>query len=56
MYTRKLMVDPDKTEVVRQVFRIKKKHPRMTLDEIASTLYETGFRGYAKNPYYWYHR
>ena len=42
-HTRKLMIDPEKAEVVKHVFRIKKRHRRMTLDEIAASLHEAGY-------------
>ena len=37
------MIDPEKVDVVKHVFRIKKKHPRMTMDEIATSLHEAGY-------------
>ncbi len=42
-HTRKLMVDPETAEVVKHVFRLKKNHRRMTLDEIAASLHEAGY-------------
>ena len=42
-HTRKLVIDPENAEVVKHVFRIRKRHPRMTLDEIAALLYQTGY-------------
>ena len=42
-HSRKLVVDPETVEVVKHVFRIKKKHRRMTLDEIAASLHEAGY-------------
>jgi len=42
-HTRKLMIDPEKVDVVKHVFRLKKKHRRMTLDEIATSLHKAGY-------------
>ena len=42
-HTRKLVVDPEMAEVVKHVFRTRKRHRRMTLDEIAASLYEVGY-------------
>jgi DNA invertase Pin-like site-specific DNA recombinase len=42
-HTRKLVVDPEKAQVVKHVFRIRKRHPCMTLDEIAVWLHEAGY-------------
>ena len=42
-HTKKLFVDPEKAEVVKHVFRMKKKHPKITLDKISDSLYEAGF-------------
>ena len=39
----KLVIDPEMAEIVKHVFRIKKKHRRMTLDEIAASLREAGY-------------
>ena len=39
----KLVVDPEMAEVVKHVFRTKRKHRRMTLDEIAVSLHEAGY-------------
>ncbi len=37
------MIDPEKVDVVKHVFRIRKRHRRMTLDEIAVSLHEAGY-------------
>ena len=42
-HARKLVIDPEMAEVVKHVFRIKKKRRRMTLDEIAESLHEAGY-------------
>lgn len=42
-HTKKLVVDPENAEVVKHVFSIRKRHPRMTLDEIAASLHEAGY-------------
>jgi len=42
--TKKLMVDPDKAEVVRHVFKMKKENPNATLDEVAESLFKAGLR------------
>ena len=42
-HARKLVIDPEMAEVVKHVFRIKKEHRRMTLDEIAASLHEAGY-------------
>ncbi len=42
-HTRKLVIDPEMAEGVKHVFRIKKKHRRMTLDEVAVSLHEAGY-------------
>lgn len=39
----KFVVDPEMAEVVKHVFGIKKRHRRMTLDEIATSLHEAGY-------------
>jgi len=41
-HTRKLVIDPEKAEVVKHVFRTRQRHPRMTLDEITASLHESG--------------
>ncbi len=42
-HSRKLVIDPEMAEVVKHVFRIRKRHRRMTLDEIAVSLHEAGY-------------
>ena len=42
-HTKKLVIDPEMAEVVKHVFRIRKKHRHMTLDEIAALLHEAGY-------------
>ncbi len=42
-HTMKLVVDPEMAKVVKHVFKIKKRHRRITLDEIAVSLHEAGF-------------
>jgi len=42
-HSRKLMVDPKGAEVVKHVFRLKRKRRRITLDEIAASLHEAGY-------------
>ena len=42
-HTKKLVIDPEMAVVVKHVFRIRKEHRRMTLDEIAASLHEAGY-------------
>ncbi len=36
--------NPDKAEVVRHVFKMKKENPNATLDEVAESLFKAGLR------------
>ena len=40
---KKLMIDPNRVEIVKHVFRVKKQNQNITLDEIADSLHKAGF-------------
>ncbi|MBD3185015.1 recombinase family protein [Candidatus Poribacteria bacterium] len=43
-HSRKLTIDPSKIEIVKHVFKVRKEHPKFTLDEIAESLFKAGLK------------